>query len=59
METSGKNVDRESKVFEKLEGERKHFCPDWDFMAIDETCPEFQTCTCYDNIGGRLVKPPE
>lgn len=24
----------------------KHFCPDWDFMAIDETVSEFECCTC-------------
>lgn len=59
LETSGKNVDYESKVFEKLTGEKKHFCPDWDFMAIDETTPEFQACTCYGRVGGRLVKPME
>jgi hypothetical protein len=46
METSPKHVDRESVVFSRLEGKKKHFCPDWDFMAIDETCPEFEACTC-------------
>lgn len=32
-----------------LKGEKKHYCPEWDWMAIDETCPEFGVCTCYDN----------
>ncbi len=29
-----------------LEGEKQHYCPEWDFMPIDETCDEFQICTC-------------
>lgn len=29
-----------------LSGKQKHFCPDWDYMAIDETCREFEACTC-------------
>lgn len=48
METSGKHVDRESQVYERLTGVKKHFCPDWDYMAIDENCPEFEACTCED-----------
>lgn len=50
METAGKHVDRESKAYEKLKGEKRHFCPDWDFMAIDETCSEFESCTCYPEV---------
>jgi hypothetical protein len=46
METAGKHVDRESSAFQRLKGVKKHFCPDWDFMAIDETCPEFEGCSC-------------
>lgn len=46
METAGKHVDRENQVFERLKGLKKHFCPDWDYMAIDETCPEFEACCC-------------
>lgn len=46
METSAKHVDRESEAFNKLKGVKKHFCPDWDYMAIDETCPEFESCHC-------------
>jgi len=26
----------------------RHFCYDWDELEIDETCPEFAFCTCYD-----------
>lgn len=29
-----------------LTGEKKHFCPEWDFLPIDETRPEFEACTC-------------
>jgi hypothetical protein len=39
-------VDYEYEQYLKLKGEKKHFCPDWDFMAIDEFCPEFEACTC-------------
>lgn len=46
METAAKHVDRESAVFERLKGAMKHFCPDWDFMAIDENCPEHAACCC-------------
>lgn len=31
-----------------LTGKYKHYCPDWDFLPIDETCPEFNCCTCPD-----------
>jgi hypothetical protein len=27
-------------------GEYRHFCPDWDYDAIDETCGEFECCLC-------------
>jgi len=29
-----------------LTGKMGHWCPDWDYMPIDETCPEFECCTC-------------
>lgn len=29
-----------------LSGEKKHWCPDWDFLPIDETCGEMEGCTC-------------
>lgn len=32
-----------------LTGKYAHYCPDWDFMTIDETCPEFEACTCFPN----------
>lgn len=43
-----KHVDREIEEYRKLTGEKKHYCPDWDFMAIDENSPEFEACTCFD-----------
>jgi hypothetical protein len=41
--------DRDSLRFHKriLTGSKKHFCPEWDFMPIDETCKEFECCLCY------------
>ncbi len=39
------------KVYGKvLNGEFKHFCPEWDFLPIDETCGEFECCTCYQKL---------
>jgi len=38
----------EEKIYECLKGKYKHYCIEWDGMAIDETCPEFKTCLCYD-----------
>ena len=38
--------DVEQEIFKKLTGEFKHFCYEWDGMAIDETCGEFAFCTC-------------
>ena len=29
---------------------RKHSCPDWDYMVIDEDSPEFEACLCYPEI---------
>jgi len=24
-----------------------HYCPEWDYMIIDESCPEYECCTCF------------
>jgi len=32
-----------------LKGRLKHYCPDWDYLPIDETCPEYSGCTCYQS----------
>lgn len=54
METAGKHVDRESKYFDTLKGVKRHFCPDWDYMAIDETTPEWEACLCdKDKLGNQ------
>lgn len=30
-----------------LSGEKRHYCPEWDYMPIDETCEfEFEACSC-------------
>jgi hypothetical protein len=39
-------MDYEQQQFDKLTGAFKHYCPDWDEMAIDETMPEFDHCLC-------------
>ena len=38
--------DYEQEVFDRLQGKRKHFCPDWDGMAIDDTMMEIEGCIC-------------
>lgn len=38
----------------RLTGVHKHLCPDWDGLAIDETCPEFAACTCGYQGGGLI-----
>lgn len=39
-------MDHEEVVFARLKGKFKHYCPDWDELAIDETCVEFEHCLC-------------
>ena len=29
---------------------RKHSCPEWDYMVIDEDSQEFEACLCYEGI---------
>lgn len=31
----------------KLLGKKRHECPEWDYLEIDETCVEIQACLCY------------
>lgn len=26
---------------------KRHYCPDWDYMLIDEGDPEFESCLCF------------
>jgi hypothetical protein len=30
-----------------LTGNCQHWCPDWDGMTMDDTCAEFECCTCF------------
>ncbi len=30
-----------------LTGAKRHFCHAWDDLPIDETCDEFDGCTCW------------
>lgn len=30
-----------------LTGKFAHWCPEWDDLPIDETCGEFEVCTCF------------
>ena len=33
-----------------LKGKKAHYCPEFDYLPIDETSYEFQYCTCeWDN----------
>ncbi len=47
MAKDQESYDRETKRYAALSGKLKHYCPDWDFMAIDETCLEFDACLCF------------
>ena len=49
-------VDQDYRDYLELKGKKKHFCPDWDFMPIDESSPEFTACTCFGRVGGRHGK---
>lgn len=43
------NMDHEAVLFEyykKMNHQKVHCCPDWDYMVIHEKSPEFATCTC-------------
>mgnify|MGYP005825685599 CR=1 len=34
----------------ELTGKYKHYCPDWDYLELDETCQEFVFCLCFSSI---------
>ncbi len=36
-----------SEEVSEAQKKRKHSCPDWDYMVIDEDSPEFDCCLCY------------
>ena len=37
----------------KLIGNFSHWCPDWDGLPIDETCPEWP-CVCEEELRCKL-----
>jgi hypothetical protein len=39
-------IARSAEV-EENQKKRKHSCPDWDYMIIDEDSPEFGACLCF------------
>lgn len=41
-------IDYELLSYNRLKGKYKHYCIEWDGMAIDETYPEFLACSCWD-----------
>lgn len=48
-------MDKEQVIFNQLKGELKHYCPDWDYLAIDEFAPEFEACTCFPTGQRRIT----
>lgn len=44
---STEDIMKNDLSFERLTGDFKHYCPEWDGLAIDETCVEFEACVCY------------
>jgi hypothetical protein len=38
-----------------LTGKYAHWCADWDNLPVDETTPEWSTCTCW---GPDIKKAP-
>lgn len=38
--------DSKSERGRVLTGLKAHWCWDWDFMTVDETCEEYESCTC-------------
>ena len=48
----------------KLTGTFLHYCEEWDFDLIDETCPEWLCCNCYSdeeikNGKKKINEPPK
>lgn len=31
----------------------RHACPEWDFLEIDQDCPEFECCICEIDEDGK------
>jgi hypothetical protein len=42
-----------------LRGRYAHYCDDWDGLTVDETCDEWDTCTCFpDSDLDALMRGP-
>jgi len=41
-----KHVSDKNFTTEMMTGNKKHWCPDWGFGAIDDSMPEFKSCQC-------------
>lgn len=42
--------DAEEETYNNLYGFFKHYCHDWDGLAIDEMCMEFEYCLCFSDM---------
>lgn len=40
-----------------LQGQYRHWCPDWAYGPIDETVSIFQYCGCFKCKCGELMEP--
>lgn len=38
--------ERRYKTAKQIGKSKVHYCPDWDYMAIWDGCPEMEACTC-------------
>lgn len=34
----------------------EHACPEWDFLHIDESTPEFFCCCCFNEEDAKIFK---
>lgn len=45
-EAKRKHILDQNYTTEMLSGNKRHWCPNWFFEAIDDTMPEFESCKC-------------
>jgi hypothetical protein len=52
-----RSVQFREEIPEDLRGKypRLHFCPDCDFLLVNDDDPEFEVCTCYYKDGRQWV----
>jgi len=41
------NADCQRQWGKFLDGRLSHYCPDWNYLPIDESCKEYISCTCF------------